>query len=334
MPNRLSATSVWVILLHCCILLLSNNQIEAFSSKHTYRFPSQGSPLPAQRFLRPALFMTDTVSSTATAAITATTSTSTSPKIVDRSTLLLLEHINLNIPHQEPSLSTYVQLLGLGLDPRRAPNVVAKKGTMWTNAGPCQFHLPYGPEAQCIPGHVGLRYDTLEPLKQRLSTWQQRPTSPPSPTDDEQPQLKTQQQPQQVGTAQTQVGQDPNTGREFVKVTDACGTIFYCRVGRRPLTFQQSLRQPLVTDQDEADFGEVARQYGVSATNHQPAPPNSECRGIEYVEFPCPFGTADRIAQFYEHVFDATTTTVLQGGADSSSSSSRKVAVIAFGDVD
>ncbi len=270
----------------------------------------------------PLIFMTETTT-TSNSIMKKTAVESAPPKIIDRSTFLLLEHVNLNIPQQEPSLSTYVELLGLGLDPRRAPNV-GKSGTIWTNCGPCQFHLPHGPVGQRIPGHIGLRYDSLENLKQRVSAWQQPP------------QQRQQQQEQPHEDVQetnilTEMGQDPKTNREYVKVTDAYGNIFYCRVGRRPLTFQTTLRQPLVTNQDTAEFGElVASKYGVSsvAKDSTTELPSSDCRGIEYVEFPCPYGTAERIALFYDSVFDATTSVIQEAGKLT------QVAVIAFGDID
>ena len=50
------------------------------------------------------------------------------------------------------------------------------KGTVWVNCGASQFHLPFGEEAQVIPGNIGLFYDDLEPLKQRLNAYDEMAT--------------------------------------------------------------------------------------------------------------------------------------------------------------
>jgi hypothetical protein len=63
-------------------------------------------------------------------------------------------------------------------------------------------------------------------------------------------------------------------------------------------------------------LGDLATKYGVE---------ESECQGIDYVEFNCPMGTADKIALFYDSVLDVTTS-IVQDGND-------KVAVIGFGRV-
>jgi hypothetical protein len=45
--------------------------------------------------------------------------------------LTLLEHVNLNIPEHKYALPFYLDILGFGLDPRRAQNVVKGSGTVW-----------------------------------------------------------------------------------------------------------------------------------------------------------------------------------------------------------
>jgi hypothetical protein len=86
------------------------------------------------------------------------------------STLLLLEHVNLNVPDPASALPFYMDLLGCGLDPRRAANVRA--GTVWANCGASQFHLPYGTVAQRIPGKIGLRFraDAWDAWRQRVAS--------------------------------------------------------------------------------------------------------------------------------------------------------------------
>ena len=45
--------------------------------------------------------------------------------------LTLLEHVNLNIPEHKFAIPFYLDILGFGLDPRRAQNVVKGSGTVW-----------------------------------------------------------------------------------------------------------------------------------------------------------------------------------------------------------
>jgi hypothetical protein len=45
--------------------------------------------------------------------------------------LTLLEHVNLNIPEHKYAIPFYLDILGFGLDPRRAQNVVKGSGTVW-----------------------------------------------------------------------------------------------------------------------------------------------------------------------------------------------------------
>jgi hypothetical protein len=223
--------------------------------------------------------------------ITTSSTIAATRKIVDQSTLTLLEHVNLNVPSQEFILPFYFDLLGCGLDPRKAANLKpeAPKKTIWANCGASQFHLPHGDIAQKIPGHIGLRYDSLEGLKSRLA-------------DSE-------------GIQSYEVDVDPRSQREFVKLVDKYDNVFYCRVGESVNTDKQ---QPIISADEIEEWGEHATKYGRS---------ESECRGIDYVEFNCPAGSAEKIALFYESVFDATINCVdIEGGS--------KVAIIAFGAVD
>jgi hypothetical protein len=237
-----------------------------------------------------------------TLCMTETTTAASTRTIVDKSTLTLLEHINLNVPSQESILPFYFDVLGCGLDPRKAENLKegAAKKTIWANCGASQFHLPFGETAQRIPGHVGLKFDSLEGLKNRLAE---------------------QQKQQQHGENQKalrsyEVGVDPRSQCEFVKLVDVYDNVFYCRVGD-PST-NEDKRQPMIAPDETSQWGEYAERYGRA---------ESDCRGIDYVEFHCPLGTAEKIALFYESVLDATTTCIDLGDGT-------KIAIIAFGDVD
>ena len=213
--------------------------------------------------------------------------------IADRSTLTLLEHVNLNVPSHEYILPFYFDVLGCGMDPRKASNLKpdAPKKTIWANCGASQFHLPYDEVAQKIPGHIGLRFDSLEGLKSRLK-------------DLSSDAVKS-----------YEIGTDQRSQREFVKLVDQYDNVFYCRVAD---PVHADKRQPIIRPQEAEKWGDVAERYGQL---------DSECRGIDYVEFNCPEDSAEKIALFYDSVFDATTSCVEVGPG-------KKIAIIGFGNVD
>ena len=222
--------------------------------------------------------------------------------IADQSTLTLLEHVNLNVPNHDYILPFYLNLLGLGLDPRKAQNIGTGGGsdgtTVWANCGASQFHLPYGNTPQVIPGSIGLRYATLVPLKERLLL------------------LEANNNKQNKCFKSFEIVEGE---RGHVKIVDRYDNVFYCRQGDGEKQ-EATMRQPIVsttTADTDTDNNELAIKYGRD---------ESECRGIDYVEFNCPIGTADKIAVFYDSVFDATTSTAVD--------KDRKVALIGFGTVD
>jgi hypothetical protein len=212
--------------------------------------------------------------------------------------LSLYNIVNLNVPSQQYILPFYFSVLGCGMDPRKADNLApdAKKKTLWANCGASQFHLPYGDNAQRIPGKIGLRYNSLDGLKERLGS------------------LAV------VGDCVEKYEEKTTpSGEPCVEITDVYGNLFYCSQGGNPVS-DQTWKQPFITpsETDINTWGEVAREYGRQET---------DCCGISFVEFKCPIGTAEQIALFYESVLDATTSVI-----DSDDGS--KVAVIAFGNVD
>lgn len=220
---------------------------------------------------------------------------SPSRRIVDRSTLTLLEHVNINVPSHEYILPFYFILLGCGLDPRKARNLDqnAKKKTLWANCGASQFHLPYGETAQCIPGMIGLKFDSLAGLEERL--------------------LATAGE---AGVKESRVETDDAGNKSSIRLVDYYGNVFLCRAGGNPVS-DPSLVQPIISPVETEAWGSIASTYGRETT---------DCKGIDFVEFKCPLGVADRIALFYESVLDATTSVVEDKGS--------KVAMIAFGNID
>ncbi|GMH97252.1 hypothetical protein TrVE_jg6325 [Triparma verrucosa] len=76
--------------------------------------------------------------------------------------IVLLEHVNINVPVDSPSLPFYTSEEGLNLplDTRKSFNIpVFGQKTLWVNAGASQIHLPTGPTGQHFRGRIGLLTD-------------------------------------------------------------------------------------------------------------------------------------------------------------------------------
>ncbi|MGH7823905.1 MAG: hypothetical protein ACREQ7_01825 [Candidatus Binatia bacterium] len=82
----------------------------------------------------------------------------------DVGNILLLEHVNLQVPDQ--SVATLFYVVGLGLT--RDPYLNVGLENMWINMGEQQFHLPTR-APQVIHGRIGLVVPNLETLEQRLA---------------------------------------------------------------------------------------------------------------------------------------------------------------------
>lgn len=82
----------------------------------------------------------------------------------DVGNIVLLEHVNVEIPDQAKATLFYV--VGLGFT--RDPYMNVGLGNMWINVGEQQFHLPTRDQPQIIPGTIGLVVPDLELLKSRL----------------------------------------------------------------------------------------------------------------------------------------------------------------------
>mmetsp|Transcript_5345 Transcript_5345/g.10196 ORF Transcript_5345/g.10196 Transcript_5345/m.10196 type:complete len:486 (-) Transcript_5345:1184-2641(-) len=263
------------------------------------------------------------------------------------STLTLLEHINLNVPNHDYILDFYVKVLGFGLDPRRAQNVVKGSGTVWMNCGASQFHLPFGEEAQVIPGSIGLWYDSLDGLKERLEKYNQN--------DDEMDKRPFSEYTILRSNGHGDGNDDASDIVTAIRIVDRYGNVFYCRDKKDPIVVKVSenyehipeimriATQPVVTNylpQDIAEYTNVAEQYGLKQINHElstlststdtvtDTAATTDCKGISYVEFLVPRNTADKISEFYNCVFDATTTVYHDA------STGNDVAIAAFGSID
>ena len=218
-------------------------------------------------------------------------------RIIDRSTLILLEHVNLNIPSHYPhSVPFYFDLLGCGLDPRKAGNLQLNnnnKATLWANCGASQFHLPHGITAQRIPGVIGLRFAAGNVWNDFVERCRR---------------LNNMIEPQVVVQSVEEGIDEATTRQPFVRLVDYYGNTFLCRPQQTSssadttptlaIHWKQPIVAPTDTEQWDAD---LCHQFGRTTT---------DCVGIDFVEFVCPVGTARKIALFYESVLDATTSVV------------------------
>lgn len=309
--------------------------------------------------------------------------------VEERSTLTLLEHVNLNVPNpHEFALPFYTRILGCGLDPRKAQNLEAparvddaglpaertsypevplsfsstttttanpkqqqtkkKSATVWCNAGPCQFHLPYGPVAQRIPGKIGLVMAPGDRWKAFLQRVQQESSVNCNTSTSSSANLDCSTTTHTTSTTRciqsnVSFGTD-QYGRDNVQLTDRYDNVFYCRPQQQEQRCPTSLlrpidvcQQPIIpprtspnshsnsakssknnpTDNDSDDW--LSQEYGRTET---------DCLYIDFIEFPCRRGTAARIAEFYEAVLDATVTVIQTENADNGCA-----AVIAIGTV-
>jgi len=83
----------------------------------------------------------------------------------DVGNIVLLEHVNLQVPDQALAILFYIVGLGLTRDPYF--NIGVRN--MWANAGEQEFHLPVRP-VQVIRGHIGVVVPDLDSLKERLAS--------------------------------------------------------------------------------------------------------------------------------------------------------------------
>jgi hypothetical protein len=86
----------------------------------------------------------------------------------DVGNIVMLEHVNVQIPDQ--ALATLFYVVGLGFT--RDPYLNVGLNNMWVNAGEQQFHLPTR-SPQIIDGHVGLVVPDLGELEKRLAAVQE-----------------------------------------------------------------------------------------------------------------------------------------------------------------
>ena len=82
----------------------------------------------------------------------------------DVGNIVLLEHVNLQVPDQ--TIATLFYMVGMGLT--RDPYFNIGVRNMWANVGEQQFHLPIRP-TQVLHGHIALVLPDLEALKARLA---------------------------------------------------------------------------------------------------------------------------------------------------------------------
>jgi hypothetical protein len=234
------------------------------------------------------------------------------------STLTLLEHINLNVPNHDYILDFYFTILKMGVDPRRAQNIEKGSGTVWANCGASQFHLPYGDVGQCIDGSIGLVYDDLNGVVQRLQEFE---TKFSSNEDEKKPYHSF------------HIEQSDDGLVTCVHIVDRYDNMFQCRLRQGNTNVGDddeiisTAKQPIVySDKEEHihEYNDVAQKYGFKQGEE------SECKGISYVEFNVVKGKdkIEDIAEFYDCVFDAPTSVISDPRDD------RKIAIIGLGSID
>jgi hypothetical protein len=85
----------------------------------------------------------------------------------DVGNIVLMEHVNVQVPDQSVAMMFYI--MGMGFT--RDPYLNIGLGNMWANVGEQQFHLPTRP-AQVIQGHIGVVVPDLTALQERLASVQ------------------------------------------------------------------------------------------------------------------------------------------------------------------
>ena len=83
----------------------------------------------------------------------------------DVGNIVLLEHVNVQVPDQALAIAFYI--VGLGFT--RDPYMNIGLHNMWANVGEQQFHLPVRP-TQVIHGHIGLVVPDLDGGRQKANT--------------------------------------------------------------------------------------------------------------------------------------------------------------------
>jgi len=219
----------------------------------------------------------------------------------------------------------------MGLDPRYTipDNVINGSGMVWANCGATQFHLVYGEEAQVVPGSIGLWYDDLDGLKERLGRYGEL--------------LLKEGDEQQRPFETYSIDVDVRSKQESIRIVDRYGNVFYCRqqsssVDDDPEELIRAVRQPTLTSTDRLtsqayQSSDILRRFAMDDDQ-----PDTNCRGIQYVEFHVPPNTAAQIAEFYDCVFDAPTNLLTVPSTnneedDSSSSSETNVAIVGIGSI-
>jgi hypothetical protein len=277
-------------------------------------------------------------SSSSPSCLNAETSTSKVPSGENYSTLTLLEHmhlLNINVHKQSTEalddddsssdssemIDFFIHTLGFGMDPKSISNLSKKEGVVFVNCGPSQLHLnddakycqkldelqdtEFMSSLLETPFEIGLRYTDLEELKKQLSISNF------------------------VSYDVTNLG-----GREAIRITDAYGRVFVARQiqddsgSTDDETKMSSLCQQNVITKRDTDLypANIVEHYGIQSNQ------STRCCGMDYIEFFVHVTTEDagttieKIAEFYDFFFDATTTVVNDGHSN--------IAIIGFGKID
>jgi hypothetical protein len=202
---------------------------------------------------------------------------------VDCSTLALLENVNVYIPNHVFAVPFYFDILGCGLDPRMAHNLVvdpALYSTIWANCGASQFQLCYSPDAPpSLPGRIGLRFHTLDGLKERIERHIQATAFDNS---------------KRCFHSVTH-GHD-SLGNSQLTILDLYENVFVCRTvptpppqSLSPISINHPILSSCTASLKDDEWTDLAKRFGREV---------SDCRGIDYIEIPCPKGRAETVSIF------------------------------------
>lgn len=209
------------------------------------------------------------------------------PTLKIRNPFVSLEHININIGADWVlSRKFYIDGLGFALDPR-APSVFSRTtaagggglGLQWVNIGLQQLHLPEDFPPQAIDGTIGLTYQSLSDVDERLTA-----AGIPFEMCKE-------------GKLSYILTRCP-TGNKF----EIRSPNVQSYLGPSEFITPRSLGTEEETSLEQSDKLCTKSQRGTDV--YLPGE-ISLGLGIEFVNFEVPFGSAYAIARFYEHFFRA-----------------------------
>lgn len=217
-------------------------------------------------------------------------------KLSRPTSLVSLEHVNLNVPSWTPELDAFwFDTLGFARDPRAQASAAmtqkaggTMKGLVWANAGLQQIHMPTGEpapfESQALAGVIGLAYQDLEQLRSDLQVGG-------------------------VSFKELTVESEPPSLLTNISRMSAGALEFRSPTGVRLRAHALIADEQQHGAEHSADVGwfsphgpidpRTALTSGVGLPGDRP----SQCMGVPYVQLLCAAGAAAGIGRFYREIF-------------------------------